>query len=154
MNRILLLLACCSFALLTTQNAQAQSRLYGISSSGGYHDQGTIFSVNLGDTTVVNEYLFPSAHKAERPGEQAAFVELNGKLYAVTRGGGACEKGVLFEYDFTTNTYRDIKEFCGNADNLPYGELTVLGGKVYGIYQYGGVHGNGFIFEYAPATDT
>ncbi|MFK7970347.1 MAG: choice-of-anchor tandem repeat GloVer-containing protein, partial [Bacteroidia bacterium] len=153
-NRILRLLACCFLALLFIPSVDAQTRLYNIASEGGYHDNGTILSVNLGDSAVVSEYLFPSKNKAERPGELASFTELNGKLYAITQGGGACDDGVLFEYDFTTNTYRDIKEFCETDAEYPQDELTVLGGKLYGVLRYGGANGNGLIFEYDPTTDT
>jgi uncharacterized repeat protein (TIGR03803 family) len=79
----------------------------------------------------------------------------NGKLYGLTSLGGTLNKGVLFEFDLTTNTFLVKVEFNGTNGSKPYGTLVqASNGKMYGLTTEGGTTNNGVLFEYNLVLDT
>ncbi|MBE7443629.1 MAG: T9SS type A sorting domain-containing protein, partial [Flavobacteriales bacterium] len=144
------------FVCFTTIQIHAQSpELWGMTFSGGINNVGTIFKTdsNGNNHVLVHEFI-------KYEGAFPKYTELceasNGKLYGMTREGGANEMGVLFEYEPSTNTYSKKLDFNGAANGRkPYGSLIqASNGKLYGMTSEGGTNDMGVLFEYDPTTST
>ncbi len=128
--------------------------LYGLASSGGANDNGTLFEYNISTNNLTNKFDFNYDVSGAYP--QGSLLQAsNGKLYGLTKNGGANGPGVLFEYDLSTNTYTDKYDFDGTNGRYPYGALIqASNGKLYGMTSEGGANNYGVIFEYDTPTNT
>ncbi len=79
----------------------------------------------------------------------------NGKLYGMTRSGGAYNQGVIFEWNILTNTYTKKIDFNRSVTGqFPRGSLIQAdNGKLYGINNYGEKIDGGVLFELDPETN-
>ena len=113
----------------------ANGKFYGTTNTGGTNNAGVIFEYDYVTNNYTDKIDLLPATGSEPWGSLTAFT--NGKLYGHSRSGGASNNGVLFEYDYTTNTYtkKIDMEFATGAG--PQGSLTVANnGKMYGITPY------------------
>jgi uncharacterized repeat protein (TIGR03803 family) len=102
-------------------------KLYGTTRYGGTNGKGVLFEYDLTTNTFSKKFDFGGA--ASAPAEPAASLGLssNGKLYGSTLFGGTSNRGVLFEYDITTNTLTKKQDFTGpNGAGLFYGRLLFV----------------------------
>lgn len=133
-------------------------KFYGLCRDGGLSSglgMGTLFEYDLATNTITKKVSFIGA-TGETP-EGSVVQAPNGKLYGVTRYGGAHSRGVLFEYDITTSTYTKRFDFGATSTALaePTASLALSSnGKVYGGTLYGGTNDKGGIFEFDPTTGT
>ncbi len=131
-------------------------KLYGMTREGGDNGNasGTLFEYDIVTNTKTPRVNF-STLNGENP-EGNLVQAPNGKLYGMTRYGGANTAGVLFEFDPATNAYTKKVDFDGAAFGVqPSGSLALSpNGKLYGGTNYGGANGLGIIFEYDPTTST
>jgi uncharacterized repeat protein (TIGR03803 family) len=133
----------------------ANGKFYGLNRDGGVNDYGTLFEYDLATNTITTKVTLNGTN-GQNP-EGGLIQAPNGKLYGLTRFGGANSKGLLFEYDIATNTYTKKFDFGASASAgvEPKGGLALSpNGKLYGATTYGGANGKGTIFEYDPATST
>ncbi|MEI6021837.1 MAG: choice-of-anchor tandem repeat GloVer-containing protein, partial [Bacteroidota bacterium] len=130
----------------------ANSKLYGMSNLGGANSLGTIYEYNYSTNSYTKKIDLASATGSNPFGRllQAS----NGKLYGLTKTGGANGLGVLFEYDYSTNTYTDKIDFAGttNGQNPSGSLIEAPNGKLYGLTELGGANNLGVVFEYNPST--
>lgn len=129
--------------------------LYGLTSQGGANNYGVLFRFDPSTNTFTNLYDFNGS--ANGTGPSGSLVQSgNGKLYGLTRFGGANSKGVLFEYDLSTDTYTKKVDFDGaNNGANPRGSLTeASNGKLYGMTTSGGANSQGVLFDFDPTTNT
>lgn len=129
-------------------------KLYGMTSGGGLKDFGVIFEYDYASNTYVKKIDLFTAPSGSNP--LGSLIQAsNGKLYGMTSEGGVNEKGVIFEYDFVTNTYAKKIDLSNNLGYEPRGSLMqASNGKLYGMTQYGGIYDLGVIFEYDYNTNT
>jgi uncharacterized repeat protein (TIGR03803 family) len=67
----------------------------------------------------------------------------------MTQFSGGNYWGVIFEYDYLTNTYQKKHDFDNINGCYPSGSLMqAANGKFYGMTPYGGTNGKGVLFEY------
>lgn len=102
-------------------------RLYGVTRRGGAYSLGVLFEYNYTTNTYTKRVDFGITSLA--PSEPVASLALsaNGKLYGSTVSGGSGAKGVLFEFDPTSNTLVKKHDFIGsNGASLLYGRLTFV----------------------------
>lgn len=126
----------------------SNGKLYGLTYSGGSYEKGTIFEFDLLTETLRTKVHFTGANGAN-PYVGGMVESSEGKLYGVTRSGGANGDGVLFEYELATGTYTRKYSFSdGNAQ--PRGFLTLhTNGKLYGVTAEGGdQYSRGTLYEY------
>jgi uncharacterized repeat protein (TIGR03803 family) len=132
------------------------TEIWGMTYQGGNYDIGTIFKTDAnGNNQIVKKDFFKV--DGINPARTKLLKASNGKLYGLTSQGGEINSsGVLFEYDYLSNTY--IKRF--NFINLesgryPLGSLIeASNGKLYGMTSGGGQYYFGVLFEFSPTTNT
>ena len=115
--------------------------LYGITTQGGMHDRGTIFSVT---TTGTERILHRFAGYTDGGGPQWALESLDGVLYGTTGYGGGAHKefsgcGTIFRVDPSGERYRVLYRFHGRSNGCgPSSKLVAVRGALYGTTYNGG----------------
>jgi|HubBroStandDraft_6_1064221.scaffolds.fasta_scaffold47329_3 uncharacterized repeat protein (TIGR03803 family) len=110
---------------------------YGTTLYGGTRQRGTIFEVNpvTGNERVA--YSFARHDDGRGPG--SGLVELDGRLYGTTYGGGAHNAGTVFQFDPKNGSERIVHSFgVGSDGSFPASSLVVVNGTLYGTTEYGG----------------
>ena len=143
-------------ALLLFQFSTAQTKeLFGVTSSGGVNNLGTIFKTDInGDNfTVLQELKYKN--EGEQP-DNIKLCEFNSLLYGTTYNGGKHDNGVIFSYNPITDEYLKLHDFVSlSSGDGPYSGLILANnGKMYGTTLYGGLNNLGTLFEYNVATNT
>ncbi|MFN5324783.1 MAG: choice-of-anchor tandem repeat GloVer-containing protein [Bacteroidota bacterium] len=81
----------------------------------------------------------------------------NGKYYGMTNGGGASNKGVIFEWDPLMNTYTVKHDFNGTNGAYPRSNASLRycasDGYFYGLTLSGGASNYGVLFRYNATTN-
>jgi uncharacterized repeat protein (TIGR03803 family) len=125
----------------------ANDKLYGMTSAGGTATAGVIFEYDMGLSTYTKKIDLTTANGSQPSG--GLIQAPNGKLYGMTRLGGASGLGTIFEYDYSLNTYLKRIDLTAANGSQPYGSLCLASnGKMYGVTNLGGVNSLGVLFEY------
>ncbi|MBL7922545.1 MAG: T9SS type A sorting domain-containing protein [Bacteroidia bacterium] len=129
----------------------SNGKLYGTTLSGGAFNSGVLFEYNYGLNTYTPLVSFNGTLTGYGP--MGELIEApNGKLYGLTYNGGVNYGGVIFEYDFNSNTYTKKIDFINSIPNPwnPQGAGFRLGsnGKLYATTSIGGTSGFGTVIEY------
>jgi uncharacterized repeat protein (TIGR03803 family) len=132
----------------------SNGKLYGMTSDGGTSYKGVIFEYDPVTNIFTKKFDFNGTVNGATP-YGSLTIAPNGKLYGLTTQGGTNGKGVLFEYDLTTNTFIKKLNFGYSLGSSPYGSLMkASNGMLYGMANYGGANGKGTMFEYNTVTST
>ncbi|MBB1286574.1 T9SS type A sorting domain-containing protein [Flavisolibacter sp. BT320] len=126
--------------------------LYGMTSSGGVHNLGVIFSFDpaTGTYTKLKDFAGPDGATPQGSLMQAN----NGMLYGMTSSGGTNNLGVVFSYDPATGTYAKLKDFAGSDGANPEGSLMqASNGMLYAVTKYGGNYSLGVLFSLDPVSN-
>ncbi|MDQ2719852.1 MAG: T9SS type A sorting domain-containing protein [Bacteroidota bacterium] len=126
-------------------------KLYGMSTSGGSHGYGVIFSFDPSTSTYtkLKDFDYPDGSNPYGSLIQAT----NGKLYGMTHSGGSDNYGVILSYDPRSSTYAKLKDFDSITGANPYGSLMqAIDGKLYGMTYAGGSSDYGVIFSFDPSS--
>jgi uncharacterized repeat protein (TIGR03803 family) len=130
-------------------------RLYGVTSSGGTNDAGVLFSYNCSTNTFTELLDFDYAVNGGWP--NGSLVQANNSLlYGMTEIGGANNKGVLFSYNDSTDTFTKLLDFNDTINGAnPDGSLMQADDSLlYGMTTQGGVNNDGVLFSYNPFTNS
>ncbi|MBK8872607.1 MAG: T9SS type A sorting domain-containing protein [Bacteroidetes bacterium] len=121
--------------------------LYGLTSTGGANNSGTIFEFDLTTNTLFKRFDFGGTAGST---PLASFIKVTStKLIGSTTSGGTGNCGVLFEFDLTTNTYTKLFDFTQSLGKNPRCALTIHpNGKLYGTTYEGGSNNLGVLFEF------
>ena len=122
------------------------SQLYGMTYYGGTANQGTVFRLN---TDGSGFSLLKSLNTAEGsfPRSSSTLTLADSKLYGMTQGGGANNRGVIFSMNTDGSGYSLLRSL-NTADGIyPEAALTLAGSKIYGLTPSGGSNGSGTIFS-------
>ncbi len=124
-------------------------KFYGMTRSGGVNNVGVIFEWDPVSNNFSKKIDFSTYPKGANPG--GSLTMLNGKFYGSTYYGGSQNKGVIFEWDPSTNLF--IKRIDLNWENgaHPKGSLTLNNGKFFGLTEQGANFAVGVIFEWEPS---
>lgn len=128
-------------------------KLYGMASSGGKNDYGTIFELDPA-TGIYTKRTDLADVAGNQP--NGVLMMLNNKFYGITEFGGS-GGGSIFEWDPATGNGRQMVDINRVGMNAPYrliGGLTLYNGKFYGMSHGGGLNSVGTIFEWDPASNT
>jgi uncharacterized repeat protein (TIGR03803 family) len=133
----------------------SNGKLYGMTSDGGANNKGVIFEYDYSSNTYTKKIDFDSANGYSSFGGSSLIQASSGKLFGVTSNGGANDKGVIFEYDFSSNTYTKKIDLDNANGSIPLGSLMqASNSKLYGMTRDGGANNTGVIFEYDYSTNT
>lgn len=130
-----------------------QGDLYGITQSGGANGDGTVYKYSGGVLTTLHSFAgTDGAGPAGGLVNSIGNLNLGGKVYGVTQGGGYRNNGVVYSVDSATGAFTVLHAFHGgNGGGVPYGHLTFFtDGNLYGTTSEGGGHGLGSIFRITP----
>lgn len=123
--------------------------------SEGGKGGGVIFKTdgNGENLQVMYEFLETAG---SYPSNTVLYEAPNGKLYGTTYSGGACNQGIIFEFDPVTAEYITKVHFDKiNLGGEPSGELFLdSNGKFYGTCNKGGFNDAGTLFEYDYINNT
>ncbi|HEY5822912.1 MAG TPA: choice-of-anchor tandem repeat GloVer-containing protein [Cyclobacteriaceae bacterium] len=95
-------------------------KIYGVSDLGGTSNTGFLFEFDPATNSLVNKYNFESSGlNGNTP--RSFVLSKTGKLYGTTRRGGKGSNGsgVLFEFDYSSNTYSKKIDFGLNNGYIP-----------------------------------
>jgi uncharacterized repeat protein (TIGR03803 family) len=127
--------------------------LYGTTSVGGAHGQGTVFKIApAGAETVLYSFNDNDANDGADP-YAGLITDKSGNLYGTTTVGGAHGQGTVFRIA-ADGTEAVLYSFNDNAQNDgadPYSTLLPdEAGNLYGTTSVGGANGSGTIFKLSP----
>lgn len=135
----------------------SQGNLYGTTSMGGLHSDGTVFKMapnGSGGFTTSVIHSFGSGTDGVNP-YSGLCMDGQGNLYGTTFNGGSLNLGAVFEMSpngsggWTETVLHSL--FGGNDAANAYGPLILDSqGNLYGTSYKGGTHSLGTIFEITP----
>ncbi len=133
----------------------SNGKLYGMTSSGGIYNGGTLFKFDpvTSDFTVL--YEFDWSTNGHNP--CGTLVEApSGEFYGMTKSGGILNRGTLFKFDPDSNIYTVEVLFNDTIGCMPEaGSLTFAdNGLIYGVLSKGGLYNYGTLFEFNPDSST
>ena len=132
-------------------------KLYGTTccggTNGGANGYGVLFEYDIANNVFIKKVDFNGTNGTSPRG--VLIQASNGKLYGLTRIGGANNHGVLFEYNIINNTLTKKVDFNGTTGISPLGSLIqASNGKLYGMTGSGGANNKGVLFEYDIINNT
>ncbi len=134
----------------------ANNIFYGMTSAGGDHDGGVLFSFDPSTSSYQPLYSFRQSTGNEPHGRLT--LDPNGTtLYGMTRKGGSHGLGVVFSIDTSGNNYQVLHDFAGgNSDGATsdHGYVVQAGNWLYGMTTNGGPSNSGVIFALTTGGQT
>ncbi|MEO6901988.1 MAG: choice-of-anchor tandem repeat GloVer-containing protein [Bacteroidia bacterium] len=130
-------------------------QLYGLTSSGGTNNIGTLFQYNITTSAFAVKVNFNDVISGNGP--QSALIQAtDGKLYGTAENGGTDGFGVLFQYDPITFSYSKKVDFKNDLEGkLPLGALIqATNGNLYGMAYDGGKSSAGVLYQLNISTFT
>ncbi|MCE3228112.1 MAG: C-terminal target protein [Bacteroidetes bacterium] len=130
-------------------------KLYGVTATGGLKNKGVFFEFDLTLGTYAKKFDFNHALHGANPFGVLCMAN-NNKMYGLTYAGGEYNNGVLYEYDYVTQTFAKKADFNGTLTgiNPSEGVIQAGNGKLYGLTYMSGTNNGGTIFEYDISTNT
>lgn len=128
---------------LAIPQARGQYIFYGLSTHGGSHQYGALFSFHLQHAQAYQRVDFGRAAGAHPQGTLLRTAD--GQLYGTTCKGGNFDRGLLFRFDPALNLFTPILHLDGAGKGAnPQGGLTEgPDGRLYLLCPKGGAHGLG-----------
>lgn len=120
--------------------------LYGMTSSGGTTNNGTIFKIMPDGTGFVKLFDFSGTTTGKNP--YGSLITDGTYLYGMTLTGGTSNLGTIFKILKDGSGYVKLFDFTGTANGAePYGDLLLVGTTLYGTTYNGGSANKGIIFR-------
>ena len=132
----------------------ADGKFYGVNSTGGRSNNGTIFSLNANGGSFDTLNTFTQSDQGTKP-EGGLVQARDGNFYGTTNTGGSGGYGTLFQAVPSTGKLAVIATFTnGDPGGSPVGTLIEgIDGYLYGTAQYGGADNDGTVFRASTAGD-
>ncbi|SKB75593.1 Gloeo_Verruco repeat-containing protein [Soonwooa buanensis] len=111
-------------------------RIYGLTSSGGNYNNGTLFEYNIPNNIIVKLADFQRNITGATP-EGDLLQASNGKLYGLTPIGGDNDFGTLFEFDTDTGVLTKKINFDQTIGSSIASLIEAKNGKLYGTTETG-----------------
>jgi uncharacterized repeat protein (TIGR03803 family) len=135
-------------APLTPLIRGVNGNLFGTTSAGGPTNNGTVFELAAGATSVTTLASFDGADGSFPQGTMV--LDPNGNLFGTAHLRGAVNDGVAFEIASGSGVITDLVSFNGFSGALPTGLVADSTGNLYGVTQSGSQNGTGAIFRLVP----
>ncbi|MEQ1733288.1 MAG: choice-of-anchor tandem repeat GloVer-containing protein [Bacteroidia bacterium] len=133
-------------------------KLYGMAYEGGTYNAGVLFEYDPITAIYTAKHNFNAAVSPNNGGypEGQLLLASDGNLYGTTDNGGLNNSGILFQYNYVTDTLINKFNFEGTTSGQ-YAIATLMqanNGLLYGVCSYGGLNNAGTLFSYNITTDT
>jgi uncharacterized repeat protein (TIGR03803 family) len=132
--------------------------LYGTTSTGGAHNNGEIFEIASGSSTITVLASFNGQGAGTNGDDPVAglAIDSSGNLFGVAEKGGANGDGTIVELVKGSSTLTTLYSFTGGTDGQdPVGGLIVdTSGNLYGTTFAGGANNVGAVFELPKGAGT
>ena len=123
--------------------------LYGMTSSGGMHDYGTIIKIKPDGTGYSKLLDFAGTANGNSP--IGTLISDGTFLYGMTFAGGINDNGTIFKIKPDGTGYFKLLDFaCAATGGGAIGDLTFDGTFLYGMTVYCGTTGRGILFKIKP----
>ena len=135
----------------------SNGNFFGTTESGGTSNDGTVFELAAGSTTITTLASFPSGEEVYIPTNSYSLVlDGSGNLFGTTSYGGTSYDGTAFEVVKGSGTITTLASFTGGAQgSYPTGNPVVdSNGNLFGTTSNGGASGAGIVFEVAQGSGT
>jgi uncharacterized repeat protein (TIGR03803 family) len=125
------------------------TNLYGVAHTGGAHNSGTLFQIDLNGRAFQVLHAFGESIEGTRPG--AGLIQgSDGLLYGTTEfAAGVAGNGTVFSIRLDGSKLTTLHEFAGSPDDggMPSAELLEASdGALYGTTEFGGAQDFGSAF--------
>ncbi|MBI3517924.1 MAG: T9SS type A sorting domain-containing protein [Bacteroidetes bacterium] len=97
----------------------ANGKLYGTTSSGGTYNKGVLFAFDITTNLIQKLVDFDGTNKGQTPNGYLQLLP-NNIIMGMTKEGGVNGKGVLYTYNYATNTFSKKLDFDGTNGAAPY----------------------------------
>jgi uncharacterized repeat protein (TIGR03803 family) len=126
--------------------------LYGTTSAGGAHGQGTVFKVTPAGTLTTLYNFCAKSRCADGSAPYGGLVlGTDGNFYGTTEAGGSNRDGTVFKIT-SQGTLTTLHSFTSRDGANPYATLVqATNGNFYGTTESGGAHILGTVFKITPA---
>ncbi|MDP9172674.1 MAG: hypothetical protein M3O30_02255 [Planctomycetota bacterium] len=121
------------------------SMIYGLTNSGGMHNDGTIFQFDT--TSNVETVLYSFAGGSDGGNPFGSVIESGSILYGMTAFGGTNNEGTVFQYDLSDNSETILHSFSGIDGSYPRSDLLLSAQTLYGTTGGGGTSDFGVLFS-------
>lgn len=132
--------------------------MYGMTSGGGTHNDGNIFSINKDGSNYKDLYDFADtgSHPFNASGYEpyGNLTIVGNRFYGLTYAGGSNGYGQIFSVNMDGTGFKDLWDFADTGTTphnsngeTPYGSFTLVGSKLYAYTYGGGAYGYGQIFS-------
>jgi uncharacterized repeat protein (TIGR03803 family) len=129
---------------------QSGDRLYGMTTDGGHHSNGVIFSLKTDGSSFRLLHEFGETHHDGKNPYGSLLLD-GDKLYGTTANGGDYDMGTVFVIKTDGHEYQRLYSFAGKSNNgdgsKPIDNVILVNGALYGMTTEGGASGHGAIFK-------
>lgn len=130
-------------------------QIWGITSTGGAGNAGTLFRMNADGTGYTKMSEFSAELQGAVTNYNNPIIASDGNLYGTLANGGKYGSGVIYKYDLTNNTYTVVYNFQDLNGTTPWSELFEhTDGKFYGTTSSGGTYNLGVLFSFDKSSNT
>jgi len=120
--------------------------LYGMTSTGGTNNKGTLFKIMPDGTGYAKLLDFVGTTNGSYP--RGSLIYDGTSLYGMTSTGGTNDIGTLFKIMPDGTGYAKLLDFNATNGSTPYGSLIYDGTSLYGMTYDGGTNNRGTLFKY------
>ncbi len=135
-------------------NLDLGGNVYGVTSAGGYKNNGVVYAVNTSTGAFSVLHAFKGGLDGYAPfGRLILFTD--GNLYGTASSGGGYNAGLVFRIT-PKGVYSVVACFNGKNGSTPIGGLSLslkgfsVNGALFGTTSAGGLHGAGTVFAITP----
>jgi uncharacterized repeat protein (TIGR03803 family) len=129
--------------------------LYGITTDGGHHDDGVLFTIKTDGSSFALLHKFGETHH-DGKNPYGSLLLVGDQLYGTTANGGDNDLGTVFVINIDGSGYHRLYSFGGKTNNedgaKPIDNVVLVNGWLYGMTTEGGAHNQGTIFKVSPST--
>ncbi|HET6246261.1 MAG TPA: choice-of-anchor tandem repeat GloVer-containing protein [Tepidisphaeraceae bacterium] len=130
----------------------ASGDLFGTTQQGGTPNNGTLFKIAAGTSSITTLATFPNAIGSNPNG---VTLDSKGDLFGTTLYGGANNDGAVFELPQGSSTLTALAVFNGtNGASADAPVIADANGNVFGTTQTGGINNDGEVFEIAAGSSS
>jgi uncharacterized repeat protein (TIGR03803 family) len=134
---------------------EVNGHLYGLTSKGGDNDEGVLFEYTTSTNAFVKKIDFSNELTGKSP-FGGLTIGTDTELFGTTFEGGTVNKGVIFKFDYSDDSFTRVIDFDGEMKGeSPIGPMSLnANGKFYGVCNSGGLYGYGVIYELDPSDNS